>query len=191
MSVRISTLRFAFLILTALPLGACHKDYTYNLSCSGPAQSVVPSSKYAGRSETELRSLAQDGDLAAARVLGERYEHGDAVPIDPARAAGWFEQAAFVPPATSFIAAPKVGNTGGFLVPVTSGVAMPGDALALADLARLYAAGWGVPRDDLKAQKLMSCAILRGAATMTSSLNWRDEAPSNKPSPTVPEEPAK
>jgi TPR repeat protein len=107
--------------------------------------------------------LASDGDLAAARVLGERYERGEGVPTDDRQALNWYKSAAIIPPAASFIYAPAVGKQPGFLVPVTSGLAAPGDPIAIAHLGVLYLSGRGAPLDEPRGRQLLACAAARGA----------------------------
>lgn len=150
--------------LLALLLVGCRPDYSRALACEWPATPapVTPSSAYAGRTIAELESLAAEGDLAAARVLGERYEQGDGVAPDLKEAVRWYRQAAFVPPTTTSLAAPAVGGRAGFVVGVTAGPARPGDPIAMAALGRFYANRLGVDQDKTRAEILTSCAALGG-----------------------------
>lgn len=157
-----------------LLLGGCHAavpaDY---LSCEGPIRPAAPSSAYAGRSIAELESLASNGDLAAARVLGERYQRGEGVSVDMKQAVRWYEQAAIIPPRNVPVFIPSFGKTPPTVTQVAAGPATPGDPLALTELGALYAKGEGVPQDPVRAQQLESCAASRGASLGPMQGNWQ------------------
>jgi TPR repeat protein len=149
-------------LLLPLLLAGCHPDYSGALACEGPARPVTASSAYAGRTIAELEALAGDGDLAAARVLGERYQHGEGVSVDLKQAVRWYEQAAIIPPPTMMVYMPGYGHVAGTVLPVTAGPATPGDPVAMAHLGWLYVDGAFLPFDEDRGRELLSCAELRG-----------------------------
>jgi hypothetical protein len=157
-------------------LTGCQRDYSGALACDGPIAAPAPSALYRDKSIGDLETLASAGDLVAARVLGERYEQGDGVASDMKEAVRWYRQAAFIPPTTTFVAAPAVGGRTGFVVPVTAGLARPGDSVAMADLGRLYEVGKGVGRDTVRAEALSSCADRSEWKTENLSFDWIDPA---------------
>lgn len=164
-------------LLLPLLLAGCQPDYTAQLSCDGPAQPATPSSAYAGSTIADLEAKASTGDLAAARVLGERYEHGTGVPVDLGKAASWYQRAAIIPPGTLPVWMPGYGSVPGHLIPITAGDSKPGDAIALAELGALYGTGLGVARDASKARRLEICAATRGA-TQAGSLHTGSDSTS-------------
>ncbi len=102
--------------------------------------------------------------MAAARVIGERYETGDGVSPDIAKAIGWYQQAAFRPPVMTTVYMPGYGKTPGATIPITVGPARPGDPVAMAHLGRLYLSGRGVPVDAARGDRLLACAAGQGVA---------------------------
>jgi TPR repeat protein len=148
-----------------VPAGCANENSAPIVACqrAGGASSPVSSAAYRDKSLADLQSLAAGGDLAAARVVGERYEHGDGVELDVSQAAKWYRSAALLPPQPHIIIVPAVGRNPSYVIPVSTGPSTPGDALALERLAALYRAGHGVPRDVAGAERLASCARERGA----------------------------
>jgi hypothetical protein len=158
-------------LLLPLLLGGCQPDYAASLVCNGPARAVTPSAAYAGRTLAELETLAGDGDLAAARVLGERYQRGDGVPVDLKQAVRWYERAAIVPPTTIPVFMPGYGKTPATVFPVTAGPATAGDPVALAELGWLYIDGTVLPFDETRGRELISCAERKQVANSKMSAN--------------------
>lgn len=140
------------------------------LACLSPsvAMAPVPSSAYAAVSLQELESLARSGDrnrlsLAAARVLGERFEHGDNVPRDLNKALAWYRAAALILPDVHFIYMPGFGSVPGSVIAIGgAGPAMPGDPIAMQHFGELYRTGSGVPVNLDRANILLSCAAKSG-----------------------------
>jgi hypothetical protein len=157
-----------FILLVPFVATACaHPDLAAILACP-PDQAENPplsSSVYHDDSIADLKTLASDGDLAAARVIGERYETGDGVAADIKEAIGWYQRAAFKPPAITTVYMPGYGKTPGSTIPITVGPATPGDLVAMAHLAHLYLIGRGLPEDDARGQRLLACAAAHGVAT--------------------------
>jgi TPR repeat protein len=163
----------AVALLFPLLLAGCHPDYIAELSCDGPAQTATPSSAYAARTIVDLKSLAYDGDRAAARVLGERHEHGEGVPIDLKQAVRWYEQAAIIPPTVMTVWMPGYGKVPGTTLTIPSGTTQAGDAIAMAHLGRLYMDGKALPFDESHGRTLLNCAAAHGgSANADMTLGW-------------------
>ncbi len=158
----------AFILLVPFVATACARpDLAAILACP-PDQSANPplsSSVYHDASIADLKTLASDGDLAAARVIGERYETGEGVAADIKEAIGWYQRAAFKPPVVTTVYMPGYGKTPGSTIPITVGPATPGDLVAMAHLGRLYIIGRGLQVDDDRGQRLLACAAAHGVAT--------------------------
>jgi TPR repeat protein len=154
-------------LLTPILLTTCaHPDLTASLSCPPDPNAAPPisSSTYQANSIPELKDKAGAGDLAAARVFGERYEHGNGVGTDIDKAVQCYQRAAIVLPETRIVIAPAVGESPSYVIPISAGLSTPGDALALSRLAALYRQGRGVPFDCVQANKLSYCASTPGAS---------------------------
>lgn len=106
-----------------------------------------------------LRCEADRGVSNAATDLARRYETGDGVAVDLARAAELYARAATPVPAFTHIYAPPVrlGGRGQVLIlPNASGT--PGDPEAQYRLARLYLDGRGVDRSPERGRRLLERA---------------------------------
>ena len=131
--------------------------------CATPRQPapVVSSTTYDGVSVEALKTMVrhEDGtvDLAAGRVLGERYDKGQDVPADIRQALVWYRFAATVRANTTFV----YGGSPGTLLPVT-GSSTPGDPVAIHRLGELYLDGIGVEADFDRGEWLLACAAAYG-----------------------------
>ncbi|MDE1147150.1 MAG: hypothetical protein PW843_11095 [Azospirillaceae bacterium] len=148
-------------LLLAGALASCggpQGDPLLGLTCPAPTAAAVASNTYDGLDAPALEAKAEDGDRAAARVLGERYRTGLGVAADPARALAWTRRAAVVENTTTqFIVAPAVGKQPSFTVPINHTTLAAGDPPALVELGQLYSLGLGVPRDAAVARTLIEC----------------------------------
>ncbi len=154
------------LLFALLATGCAAPDLSASLVCSAEQGKNPPLSSaiYRDDSIADLKSLASSGDLAAARVIGERYESGDGVSPNVQQAVLWYRQAAFKPPVTTTVYMPGYGKTPGATLPITAGPATPGDLIAMADLGRLYLKGQGVPVDRARGDLLLACAAENGVS---------------------------
>jgi TPR repeat protein len=154
------TTRGLVLFAALFSTGCAAPDLSASLVCSSEEAKNPPLSSAIYRDDSigDLKSLASAGDLAAARVIGERYEAGDGVPPNIQQAVLWYRQAAIKPPITTTVYMPGYGKTPGATLPITIGPATPGDLIAMADLGRLYLNGQGVPVDRARGDQLLACA---------------------------------
>jgi len=141
--------------------GCAQSILTPPLAC-GPAAPPVPSAAYQDKSLEDLKSLASK-DQAAARVVGERYQHGEGVGPDMKQAVDWYQRAASTAPTTMPVYMPGYGKVPGTVL-IVPGPSSPGDAIAMAHLGPLYIDGNAVPRDVAHGQALLACAAGRGAS---------------------------
>jgi DNA-binding beta-propeller fold protein YncE len=107
---------------------------------------IIPSGQFDGWFNDKIPELL--GKLsssvyrnATARVMGERYEHGEGTARDPAKAVEWYRKAALVE---------------------KDGSVIPGDAFAMHRLGEMYRDGVGMARDEKRADVLLKCATLQG-----------------------------
>ncbi|TWB13971.1 hypothetical protein FBZ89_11822 [Nitrospirillum amazonense] len=154
--------RTAPAVVLAMGMAACggapQGDPLLTMACPAAGGPVPPSKAYDDLDARALEAKADHGDLAAARVLGERYRAGVDVAVDPVKALAWTRRAAVVEHTTTqFIMAPAVGKQPGYTVPVNQTALSGGDPLALIELGMLYAQGQGVPRSDTIAAALTLC----------------------------------
>jgi hypothetical protein len=134
-------------------LSACARpDLADSFVCqpNSAAAPAIPSLAYSGRTSGDLRTAADHGDLAAARVLGERYERGEGGEPDIKQAVQWYETAAFIPPYTLPVYMPGYGKVPPTVMQITSGRASQGDPVAMARLGELYRTGLGVPLNSAR-----------------------------------------
>jgi TPR repeat protein len=110
----------------------------------------------------ELMCRAGRGDKDAQLQLGIAYETGDGMPIDYARAARLYRDAAAPVSGTTFIYSPPVGKAPGQVIPIRTGADQPGRAEAQYRLARLYRDGRGVRQDLARAERLFAQAAAQG-----------------------------
>ena len=103
---------------------------------SGPADRVTVNSGPADRTIADLMNGARAGGSQDQIELGRRYEIGEGVNRDPARAALWYGRAA-----------------------------EQGNAFAQSSLGYMYMKGDGVPRDTVQAHKWFSLAADQNYAT--------------------------
>jgi TPR repeat protein len=129
------------------------------LAC-GPAAPAVPSATYQDKSIDDLKSLASN-DQAAARVVGERYQHGEGVGPDIKQAADWYQRAASMAPTTMHVYMPGYGKVPGTILTVPE-PSSAGDAIAMAHLGWLYIEGDALPFDEARGRELLACAAARG-----------------------------
>lgn len=165
----------------ASALGACA---TVPQSCrglppGGPATLTLPSgrnvvvpARVAQADVAELRCGADQGLLEAQVALGRRYESGDGVPLDVARAAELYKRAAAAVPSNTAIYSPpvKLGGSGRVLL-VPNANAGPGSAEAQYRLGRLLISGEGVPRDIERGRALLERAAEQGHAAAAAELD--------------------
>jgi TPR repeat protein len=154
----------ALVVVAPLLLSACaHSGLAPAVACQPDPSGKLPaaSSAYRDKSIDDLKSLAADGDLVAARVVGERYEHGDGVAADPKAAADWYQRAAFTPPTTMPVYMPGYGKVSGTVLSIPA-PPRPGDPVAMAHLGWLYINGDALPFDEARGRELLACAATRG-----------------------------
>ncbi len=101
-----------------------------------PAEPLARNASQVDDSVAELFNAAREGDADAQVTLGRRYEVGDQIARDPARAALWYGRAA-----------------------------QQGNAFAQSSLGYLYVKGDGVPRDKVQAHKWFTLAADQNYAT--------------------------
>ena len=121
-----------------------------------------------GDSVVDLRGQAGQGDPVAMATLGERYETGDGVPLDPDEALDWYRQAAA---AGDPLAQYRLGEMylNGAIKPANHRraaelflrAAARGHAAAQASLAYLYETGQGLPQDYRRAAEFYALAALQ------------------------------
>jgi FOG: TPR repeat, SEL1 subfamily len=136
-----------FLIVGVLgPAGGA--DLTDRLVCEKPTQlpPILLSKQFDGWFNDKIPELL--GKLsspiyrnATARVMGERYEHGQGTARDPAKAVEWYRKAALIE---------------------KDGIVTAGDGFAMRRLGEMYRDGIGVARDGKRADVLLKCATLQG-----------------------------
>lgn len=107
---------------------------------------------------------AADQNIAPAQVeLAKRYEAGDRVPRDLARAIALYERAATAIPPTTAIYSPPVSLGGrGHMMFLANSNAGPGSAEAQYRLGRLLIQGLGVPKDVKRGTWLIERAAKQG-----------------------------
>lgn len=122
----------------------------------------------------ELRCRADQGVQAAQVALGKRYETGDGVARDVARAVELYERAAISVPANTAIYSPpvKLGGSSRMLF-VPNPNAGPGSAEAQYRLGRLLVDGAGVPRDVERGRSLIERAAKQGYVPALDNLKPR------------------
>jgi TPR repeat protein len=119
----------AALLLGALPGVA---------ACAPSAYAGIPFA--AGAADPDLQALAgraQSGDKRAQLELGIRYEEGRGVPRDLARARKLYVRAATDEGGIIHVYSPRVGKSGGRVIPLNLGPRRPGLAEAKARLEQL------------------------------------------------------
>jgi cell division protein FtsN len=141
-------------LLLAAALAACES-----------AGSEVP---LVGDTVADLRGLAEQGDPAAMTALGQRYETGDGVPLDPDQAIDWYRKASAAgdPPGQYLLG--RMHLNGGIqpgdarrAAELFMRAAAHGHAGAQAALARLYEKGEGVPQDYRRAAQFYALAAMQ------------------------------
>jgi TPR repeat protein len=164
-------------VVAPLLLSACaHSGPAPTAACTPDpsGQPPVASAVYQDRTIDELKSLASDGDRAAARVVGERYQRGIGVASDMKMAADWYQRAAFTGPSTMKVYMPGYGKVSGTTLTVP-GPSLPGDPIAMAHLGWLYIDGDALPFDELRGRELLACAAARGANANNKSALKSDQ----------------
>jgi TPR repeat protein len=160
-----------FAVLGSVLLSGCAaQNPSAGFECAPVGSGAPPSTHYAALSADQLKDVAQGGplglgqrDLAATRVMGERYAVGEGLPIDHAKATEWFGRAGVLPPVTSAYYVPGFGKVPGTVMTVVIDPhSRPGDPIAMAYLAQLYQTGDGVKKDVLWGSLLLSCAAQFG-----------------------------
>ncbi len=138
----------AFLAVAAAAVPAAGADLMDKLVCEKPAQlpMIVPSGQFDGWFNDKIPELLSKLSSsvyrnATARVMGERYEHGEGAARDPAKAVEWYRKAALIE---------------------KDGRVIPGDGFAMRRLGEMYRVGVGVARDEKRADVLLKCATLQG-----------------------------
>lgn len=162
---------FATLFVPVLLTACTRPDPLASLSCSPESNTPppVPSSAYHTDSIPELKAKADAGDLAAARVMGERYEYGDGIGVDIDKAVKWYERGAIVKPPALSIFMPGYGKIPASFLTVNGQLSSAGDILAIAHLAFLYRTGEGIQADPVKANVLSSCVLTRAASSLAKT----------------------
>jgi len=94
----------------------------------------------------------------AYRLIGRRYESGDRVPRDPAKAVEFYRLAAFILPPSRAVYSPGFGSVPGSTTVLDEDAVTPADTVALSSLGRFYRAGTAVGPDAAKAEVLFACA---------------------------------
>ena len=125
-----------------------------------------------GDTVADLRGVAEQGDPAAMTALGQRYETGDGVPLDPGQTIDWYRKASAAgdPPGQYLLG--RMHLNGGIqpgnarrATELFMRAAAHGHAGAQAALARLYERGEGVPQHTRRAAQFYALA----------SMHWEDE----------------
>jgi TPR repeat protein len=164
-SAEIGVIRAAALaaVMSVLLSACAHSGLAPAVACEPDPSGKPPtaSSVYREKSIDDLKSLASSGDLAAARVIGERYEHGEGIVADPKEAAAWYQRAAFTPPTTMPVYMPGYGKTSGTVLAIP-GPTRAGDPVAMAHLGWLYINGDALPFDESRGREFLACAAARG-----------------------------
>ena len=152
--------RLLLLAAVAFGLSACA---TIPKSCRGLSASAPLMLESAQASIAQLQ-CAVDQNIASAQVeLAKRYEAGDRVPLDLARAIALYERAATAIPPTTAIYSPPVSLGGrGQMIFLTNPNAGPGSAEAQYRLGRLLIEGLGVPKDVKRGTGLIERAAEQG-----------------------------
>ena len=123
-----------------------------------PLAAPMPSIVFDRLSNETLMEEALSGNSAAARVLAERYERGNGMPADSARAALWYRSAAIVLPEVRYVQVPGLGEEGSMVPIGGTNPPTPGDPIALHRLADMYRQGTVVPMNIRRANALETCA---------------------------------
>jgi len=158
---RIVALSFAaFAVGLAACAGSTSHDEVDRMFCvfHPPLAAPMPSILFDRVSSEALMEEALSGSSAAARVLAERYERGEGVPADAAKAALWYRSAAIVVPEVRYVRVQGLGEEGSMVPIGGSNPPTPGDPIALRRLAEMYRQGTGLPRNIGHANVLNGCA---------------------------------
>jgi len=124
-----------------------------------------------GQSLSDLRGLAAQGDPVAMTTLGQRYEIGNGVDLDPDQAITWYRQAAAGgDPLGQYLLGEMYVN--GAIKPpqpkravqLFMRAAARGNAAAHAALGRAYEKGLGVPQDYARASLFYALAAMQAYA---------------------------
>lgn len=140
--------------------GSAPRDAVDSMYCvfHPPLAAPTPSIVFDRVSNEALMEEAHSGNSAAARVLAERYERGDGMPADPARAALWYRSAAVVVSEVRYVQVPGLGEEGSMVPIGGSNPPTPGDPIALHRLADMYRQGGAVQMNTRRANALENCA---------------------------------
>lgn len=119
----------------------------------------------------ETKKKAEAGDAAAQFNFGLKYQNGESVPKDAAKAAEWYEKAAAQNHADAqsklgwmYARGEGVPKNAAKVIAWTQKAAAQGDASAQLNLGGMYAKGIGVPKDVAKALELVRKAAAQGYA---------------------------
>jgi TPR repeat protein len=152
----------ALAIVASLALSACISSQTANYIPDIPELDSMTQD-----SMEELQVQANHNDPIAMATLGERYEHGDGVPLDPDEAIDWYRRAAAAGDPLAQFELGELYLNGG-IQPRDAGraaelflrAAAQGHAAAMANFAMLYEQGRGVPQDYRRAGDFYALAAL-------------------------------
>ena len=123
--------------------------------------------------DPEIASLMQsscEGNHRSSLSLGLRYEKGQGVPLDPARARQYYKRAATPRSGTTYIYVPAAGKVAGYTMPINTGPDLPGLAEAQYRLALMYQRGLGGKRNQRKARKWLERAARQGHPAASAML---------------------
>lgn len=169
------------MVVGALSLGACA---SMPKSCRGlsppkyetrelaDGRTVIVPVRSGPETVPELQCRADQGVRDAQVALAKRFETGDGVARDLARAVKLYEQAATGVPTNTAIYSPpvKLGGSGRVIL-VPNPNAGPGSAEAQYRLGRLLIEGRGVPRDAERGRSLIERSAKQGYAPALAELD--------------------
>lgn len=146
----------------------------------GVSASQLPSARTPAQIVAELRRLAEAGDAAAARTLGQAMSSGTGTPVDKAGAARWFARAAdggdtiaqAIWGSMLAFGAEGVARNPPASIPYLRAAANAGDAMAMANLAFAHLRGHGVPENEAEAVGWFRRAAAAGS--VEGKLGWGD-----------------
>lgn len=123
------------------------------------------------QSISDLRGLAAQGDAVAMTTLGQRYEVGDGVDLDPDEAITWYRQAAAAGDPLGQYYLGEMYINGAIKPPQPQRAvqlfmrsAARGNAAAHAALGRAYEKGFGVPQDYARASLFYALGAMQAYA---------------------------
>ncbi|UTW56848.1 tetratricopeptide repeat protein [Kordiimonas sp. SCSIO 12610] len=140
-------------VLLVLTCSACSQVFHNKKICS--AESKVPHI-------SSLMMRACSGDRDTQYELGRLFEEGSEVQQNYQLALSYYKLAATPSTGQTHIYVPGAGKVAGYVMPVQTGAAHPGDARAKFRLGIMYREGRGVNADPDRAEQYFSEARAQG-----------------------------